>query len=275
MIVGIQELLSIPGRNCLAQKTGCLFLGAALMMVCLAPALLAAGVRDVNPLPPLTINNVNQIIMIDRLIAERAYLNIKAGRPADSGMDFTLLDQEMGKYRPQLEKLDPAYYGVLNETYERMKAYVTNPQSDFVRAIQKPGSVEFQGRSPLPAAFFDDNAHLLQNAGPPARAPQALKQNPFQGADELEEFLPDRAKATLSGIREMPETAPSEREAKLKAIEDEIAAQGKSSDPLEAAVMIRILSGMEVKLQTLSILLMMDAADLPPGTTPEMFDKRH
>jgi hypothetical protein len=273
LISTIQEFLSRSGGNCLAQKTGCLFFGAALMTVCLAPTLTAAGERHLSPLPPLTINHVNQIIMIDRLIADRAYLNIKAGRPADSGIDFTLLDQEMVTYRPQLEKLDPAYYGALNETYERMKAYVTNPQSDFVRAIQKPGSVEFQGRNPLPAAFFDDNAHLLQNAGASARAAQALKQNPVQGVDELEEFLPDKAKATLSGIREMPETAPSEREAKLKVIEDEIAARGKSNDRLEAAVMTRILQGMKAKLLTPGILLMIDAADLPPGITPEMFDK--
>jgi hypothetical protein len=128
------------------------------MIVCFLPVLLAAQEWPSDVPPPLTVSSLNEVINIDRLIADRAYINIKAGRPAEHGIDFTLLDQEMEKYRPELEKADPAYYGVLRETYERMKAYVTNPNSDFVRAVQKPGSVEFRGRSPLPAAAFADPA---------------------------------------------------------------------------------------------------------------------
>lgn len=126
---------------------------------------------------PLEISSINQIIVIDRLIAERAYVNLKNGRPADDGIDFARLDRDMKKFRPELEKFDPACYQALWETYLRMKAYVTDPQSDFVRAIKKPGSVEFPGRSPLPAAFFADQASGVSNNQP---AGQGIAERPSE-----------------------------------------------------------------------------------------------
>lgn len=126
------------------------------LIVCLLPDWLVAGERAADSLPPLRVAGVNDVILVDRLIADRAYANIKAGRAADHGIDFKLLEGDMEKHRPELEKIDPAYYETLRATYERMKAYVTDPESDFVRAVRHPGSVEFPGRSPLPAAAFTD-----------------------------------------------------------------------------------------------------------------------
>ena len=140
--------------------------GAAIIIACFLPILLSAQEAPLEAPPPLTISSVDQLVVIDRLIADRAYLNIKAGRPADHGIDFALLDKEMEKYRPELEKFDPAYCAVLRETYERMKAYVTDPNSDFVRAVQNPGSVEFEGRSPLPAAASAGTRSKANNAKP-------------------------------------------------------------------------------------------------------------
>ncbi|OPL11403.1 MAG: hypothetical protein AVO38_04415 [delta proteobacterium ML8_D] len=135
------------------KKTEICFLVDLLITVCFLPALLTAQTPAHSP--PLTIDSIEQVIIIDRLIAEKAYENIRAGLPADQGMDFAFLEKVMERYRAELEKVDPAYYGVLRETYELMKAYVTDPDSDFVMAVLNPGSVEFKGRSPLPAAAFE------------------------------------------------------------------------------------------------------------------------
>lgn len=135
----------------LKRTEKCLFAGL-IITVCFLPVYLSAQTPADSP--PLTIDSIEQVIIIDRLIAERAYENIMSGLPADQGMDFVVLDREMDKYRQELEEFDPAYYSVLRETYERMKACVRDPDSDFVKAIKNPESVEFQGRSPLPVAVF-------------------------------------------------------------------------------------------------------------------------
>lgn len=162
VIVKISASAGVPWSIGTRKGAGRRSLVAALAIVFLLPVLLSAGEKPVDAPPPLTIGSVTQVIIIDRLIADRAYANIKSGRPADQGLDFALLDKEMEKYRPELEKFDPLYYGTLLETYGRMKAYVTNPQSDFVRAVKNPGSVEFTGRSPLPPAAFDGTASPAQ-----------------------------------------------------------------------------------------------------------------
>jgi hypothetical protein len=70
----------------------------------------------------------------------------------------------------------------------------------------------------------------------------------------------------------MPETTDSARKAKLRTIEQEIAAWGKNRDRLEAAVMIEILQGMRTELQPAGT-LRIDSDVLPEGITPEMFDQ--
>jgi len=224
---------------------------------------------------PIIIKSVEQLVIIDRLIADRAYQNIKAGLPADRGIDFALLDEEMEKYAPELNKFDPVYYSVLRETYERMKAYVTNPKSDFVRAIQKPGSVEFEGRSPLPAAAFDDSARQGPNAEPADWEVNAMKLRPGWSIQELEPHLPSEAQRTLLAIRKMPEDVASAREAKLQALEREIAAWKKNGDQLAAAVMIAILQGMLEQIQPAAVLPRIDADILPAGITPEMLSNTY
>jgi hypothetical protein len=250
-------------RSLIMKKPGTRSFFAAVIVFCSLPVLLPAQGGPLDA-PQLTISSVDQVVVIDRLIADRAYLNIKAGLPPDQGIDFALLDKEMEKYRPELEKLDPAYYAVLRETYERMKAYVTNPNSDFVRAVQKPGSVEFEGRSPLPAAAFADTAGKAQNAKAPA-----------QGLDELEPFLSSKAKKTLSKIRKMPGKTTSERKVKFTTIEKKIAVWKTNHDQLEAAVMLRILRGMHEQFQPDSALPHHAADTLPQGITQEMLDARY
>jgi len=126
-----------------------------IITVLLLPAYLSAQTSEERP--PLTIDTIEHVIIIDRLIAERAHENIMCGLAADHGMDFSVLDSEMDKYREELEEFDPAFYSVLRETYERMKACVRDPDSDFIKAITNPESIEFQGRSPLPAAALQKN----------------------------------------------------------------------------------------------------------------------
>gem|GEM_PF-2883081 len=241
------------------KKPGTRSLSAAVIIACFLPILLSAQETPLDAPPPLIISGVNQAVIIDRLIAARAYRNIKAGRPADHGIDFALLDKEMERYRPELEKFDPAYYGVLWETYERMKAYVTDPNSDFVRAVQNPGSVEFEGRNPLPAAAFVDTASQAMNATPPGRGTHEVNREAGRSIGELEPLLSDKAKKTLSDISAMPETTVSAREAKLRVIEEEIAAWEKNCDRLEAAVMLEILRGMCAPVQPDSTLPRIDA----------------
>jgi hypothetical protein len=173
-------------ENLIVKNKGKRSFLAAIIVVCFLPVLLAAQGRPLDAPLPLTINSLDQAVVIDRLIADRAYRNIKAGLPADHGIDFSLLDKEIEKYRPELEKFDPAYYGVLRETYERMKAYVSNPTSDFIRAIQTPGSVEFAGRNPLPAAAFDDTAGQGLNAKPSVRGTSGVRLGPGRSIEEPE-----------------------------------------------------------------------------------------
>ncbi len=140
------------------KKTGKSLFAGLIITVCFLPAPLPAQTSAESK--PLTIDSIEQVIIIDRLIAERAYENVKSGLPADHGMDFGILDREMNKYRKELEEFDPAFYSILRDTYERMKAYVKDPESDFVKAIKNPEGIEFQGRSPLPsAAFKKDEEH--------------------------------------------------------------------------------------------------------------------
>jgi len=227
------------------KKPGARRFWATLAIVCFVPVLLSAREAPSDIRQPLTISSVDRVVIIDRLIADRAYENIRAGRPADHGIDFTLLDREMEKYRPELEKFDPAYYVALRDTYERMKAYVSDPDSDFIRAIQNPGSVEFEGRSPLPAAALADTASQAMTAKPANEETDKVSPVPGHRIDELEPLLSDKAKKTLSNIRKMPETPASACEAKIRTIEKEIAAWENSSDRLEAAVMLEILYGMK------------------------------
>lgn len=137
------------------KRTATRLFAGLIMLIFLLPVLLSAQTCAGNP--PLTIDSIEQVIIIDRLIAERAYENVKSGLAADHGMDFTVLDSEMDKYRQELEEFDPAFYSVLSETYERMKACVRDRDSDFIKAIKNPESIEFQGRSPLPAAALQKN----------------------------------------------------------------------------------------------------------------------
>lgn len=118
---------------------------AAAVIGCLLPGLSVAQAGD----PPLSISSLDQVVTIDRLIAERAYRNLKAGRAADHGMDFARLDDEIDRLRPELAKFDPAFLDALEESYERMKASVGNPNSNFVRAAKRElEGVESKGRSP-------------------------------------------------------------------------------------------------------------------------------
>jgi hypothetical protein len=268
------ELVSAQRRNGFVKRKSAQTFWLAVVIVCLLPVLPAGRVGSEDNPPPLAVSSLEQVIIIDRLIADRAYVNIKAGRPADHGIDFTLLDQTMEKYRPELEKFDQAYYGVLRQTYERMKAHVTDPQSDFVRAVRNPGSVEFAGRSPLPAAAFEDNANRDQNVKPSTQSAEKMKSGSGRELDELEEFLSAQAKKKLSDIRKMPKSTAAERQAKLKEIEKESVAWGKHNDRLEAAVMLKILKGMQTQFPTASTQLDIDTGELSDGFTPEMRDGR-
>ncbi|MBN1276820.1 MAG: hypothetical protein JXA35_04945 [Deltaproteobacteria bacterium] len=125
------------------------------MLIFLLPVLLSAQTCAGNP--PLTIDSIEHVIIIDRLIAERAHENIMSGLAADHGMDFSVLDSEMDKYREELEEFDPAFYSVPRETYERIEACVRDLDSYFIKTITNPESIEFQGRSPLPAAALQKN----------------------------------------------------------------------------------------------------------------------
>ncbi len=261
------------------------FFRIAMIVACFVPCLGAAQEHPPEVLP-LAMNGMNEVIVIDRLIADRAYANIKAGRPADQGIDFTLLDRTMERYRPELERFDPVYYAALRRTYERMKEYVTNPQSDFIRAIKEPGSVEFPGRSPLPAAAFSDptfqataaaqSAQMKSGARPrPSRTAVVARRGPGRGIGELEPYLSGRAKEALAKLRGMPEETYDERTAKREAAERAIAAWERDGNRLEAEVMLELLRAMQADLRPLGALLGIDADVLPEGMTREMFDRTY
>ncbi len=256
------------------RTVGRRFLGTAILFVCVSHLLLPNPVTA-SDAGPLIVDGLEQVIIIDRIIADRAYENIKAGKSADDGIDFMRLDNALEKYRPELQKFDPAFYVVLRETYERMKSYVSDPNSDFVREAKNPGSVEFAGRSPLPAAAFEDSGRRQDAARPPDRRAVPVTPEASQSVDDLEPFLSNKAKKSLANIRKMPEETASAREAKLKKIEKETTAWEKNQDRLQAAVVLKILTGMRKKILQPGVLPRIDADLLPAGITPEMLEKMY
>jgi len=86
-----------------------------------------------------------------------------------------------------------------------MKNYVTNPQSDFIKSIIEPGSVVFNGRSPLPAAIYSDTEWINKFNLYNNKTDSIAKPLSYRKINEFEKFLSDKAKQTLKLIRMLPD----------------------------------------------------------------------